>query len=42
MSVAANLSGRLRVFQDGFAAALIVPGLPVDGAFDEVRMWSKP
>lgn len=34
MSVAANLSGRLRVFQDGFAAALIVPGLPVDGAFD--------
>jgi len=34
MSAGANPSGHLRVFQDGFAAALIAPAVPAGGALD--------
>ena len=34
MSAGANPSGHLRVFQDGFAAALIAPAVPAGGASD--------
>jgi hypothetical protein len=34
MSAGANPSGRLRAFQDGFAAALIAPAVPAGGASD--------
>jgi hypothetical protein len=34
MSAGANPSGHLRVFQDGFAAALIAPTVPAGGASD--------
>ncbi len=34
MSAGANPSGRLRAFQDGFAAALIAPAVPADGVSD--------
>ena len=33
MSVRAHVPGRLRAFQDGFASALIAPGMPSDGVF---------